>query len=631
MADNIDVAQVVGDLVNALDKMNVKLDKMQADSIYIDEFKRSKNAKFKTFADLIKKEFKDYLKNMVNGLGNQATSSTGKKEGQASDLVEAGAEKIGGPVSKVRIEEINPAVFKMLRDLLKDTFKQKEEKEEIKKKSGFGWVFGLLALLSGVILGVIEWIRERFQAIKTMLKGIRIFDWIVDGFRFLKSRIFAAAEFIYKQLRESRLFKRIEQIWEGIIASIRESAFVKKLRTFFSEESFLGRLFKGIGEFFKGEGRAGGVVRSIGRAFEIMKDSLRGVGRVMKGIVDAIKGAGNFAMNLLKNSPLFKIGKVIGRVLGPLFLAFDVIVNTIDSIKEQGFTFKAVLDGVLGGLASFFTLGILNFQNIKKITDQITEAFKEGNFIEGIMRILLGIPDLIFQGIGKITTWISGFFGDDVKKKVENFFNVSFTDQVLMVIKDMMNTLLWPINKTLEILKNVFNIDVVKWLREHVPAPLLGIFDKIVKGGTDIKERPAQPVDQTKLDQAKIAKEEQKAGGWFDWFNKKDEAQPADIEKVEDEDYSEEENYTKASDLPLVTTEKAPELTTKKSTQEDIFDSDKIIEVLQKQLEIMTQTKNYLENLKSSNNVATSVNNQSVVNMSGNTGVSSWRQGVIAR
>ena len=45
----------------------------------------------------------------------------------------------------------------------------------------------------------------------------------------------------------------------------------------------------------------------------------------------------------------------------------------------------------------------------------------------------------------------------------------------------------------------------------------------------------------------------------------------------------------------------------------------------------MTQTKNYLENLKSSNNVATSVNNQSVVNMSGNSGVTSWRQGVIAR
>ena len=45
MADNIDVAQVVGDLVTALDKMNIKLDKMQADSVYIDEFKKSKNAK----------------------------------------------------------------------------------------------------------------------------------------------------------------------------------------------------------------------------------------------------------------------------------------------------------------------------------------------------------------------------------------------------------------------------------------------------------------------------------------------------------------------------------------------------------------------------------------------------------
>jgi len=117
----------------------------------------------------------------------------------------------------------------------------------------------------------------------------------------------------------------------------------------------------------------------------------------------------------------------------------------------------------------------------------------------------------------------------------------------------------------------------------------------------------------------------------FDWFNKKDEDQPVGIEKVEDNDYAEDDEYTKASDLPLVTTGRAPELTANKLTQENIFDSDKIIAVLQKQLEIMTQTKNYLETLKSTNNVATSVNNQSVVNMSGNSGVSSWRQGVIAR
>ena len=386
-----------------------------------------------------------------------------------------------------------------------------------------------------------------------------------------------------------------------------------------------------MGAFFKGEGRAGGVVRSIGKVFEIMKNALRGVGGVIKGLIGAIKGAGAFVMNLIKRSPMFAIGKTIGRLLGPLFIVFEIITNTIDSIKQQGFTFKAVLDGVLGGLLSFFTLGILNFENIKKLTDQIFGAFKEGNFVEGILRILLGIPDLIFQGIGKIATWISGFFGDDIKKKVEKFFNVSFTDTILKQIKDVMNVLLWPINKTLEILKNVFNIDVVKWLRDHVPAPLLGIFDKIVKGASDIKERPVQPMDQAKLDQAKIAKEEQKAGSMFDWFNKKDEDLPADIEKVEDEDYTEDDEYTKTSDLSLATTGGTPELAAAKSTQENIFDSDKIIEVLQKQLEIMTQTKNYLENLKSSNNVATSVNNQSVVNMSGNSGVTSWRQGVIAR
>jgi len=627
MAGELELADTVAKLTEALDRMNEKISKMQDNAFYIDEFRKTKNAKFKTFADLIKKEFKDYLAKLAQGVGSNKERV---KEGEAGSIAEAGAERIGGPVNKVRIEEVNPAVFKMLRDILIGIMPKKEE--EIKeKKKGFNFIYGLLALLAGVIVGVIEYIGSWFNKIKRLIKSIKVFQWLAEAFGAVRAGIFNAASKLYKMLSESKLFKRIESIWQLLLTSIKESSLFKKIKTFFSEESFLGRFFKRIGAFFRGEGKAG-------RALKVIDRALRGVGAsIAKGakffmqIAKMVGGIGKTIFNALKKTPLFKIGKIIGRALGPVFLIIDMITNTIDSVKQQGLSFKSILDGLLGGIVSFLTIGILNFQNIKKLTDKITDAFSEGNIVEGVLRILLAVPDLIFQGIGKIATWIAGkIFGEDIKKKVESFFSGSFTDKIFGIFIQIKQLILTPIKKILTFIKDHFNVDIVGWAKDMLDkAP--DWVKKLVgwAAGQGVQQREEKPV-VVKTEQS--ASSEDKKKGWLSGLFGDDKKEGNVLpEKAEEEEYS--EVYTKEPDISTENERKTDVSTTAYKATDDgtPLDGDKILEVLNKQLEIMTATKNYLEKLQTSNNVATSVNNQSVVQMSNQSGVNSWRQNVLSR
>jgi len=624
MADNIDVAAAIANLTLALEKMNEKISKIEDNSFYIDEFRKSKNAKFKTFADLVKKEFKDYLSKLVGGVGGGGTP-----EGSSSELVESGAKKIGGPVSKVRIEEVNPAVFKMLRDVIMGLMPKEKEEEKEKKKSNFLW--GLLALLTGIVVGVIEFIGGWFNRIRKLISNLKVFQWLRDAFMTLKSRIVNAAGRIAKMIRESKLFKRLEGIWKALIASIKESSLFKKIRTFFSEESFLGKLFKRIGAFFRGEGKAGSAIKLISKALSGIGSSVQKGASFFMRIAKTVGGIGKTIFNALKKTPLFKLGKIIGRALAPIFLVVDLITNTIKSVKEQGFSFKAVLDGLLGGIVSFFTLGILNFENIKKLTDKITAAFAEGNIVEGVMRIILAVPDLIFQGIGKIATWIAGkIFGEDVKKKVQDFFKGDFTGKIFGLIKKAIDIFLWPLRTMIKFIKDKFNIDIIGWAKDMLDkAP--GWVKKLVGWVSgDLKEREDTPAPEKKKEEPA----ENKKGFFSGMFN--NDEQPAPQEEVEKVDETPEFVVEKEPDFETEDVEPEYVNNTEESADTEHLSSisegnDKMIELLQKQLEIMTETKVYLEKLQPGNNVATSVNNQSVVNMTGGGGVNTWRQSVLSK
>jgi hypothetical protein len=529
MAGELELADTVAKLTEALDKMNEKISKMQDNAFYIDEFRKTKNAKFKTFADLIKKEFKDYLAKLAGG----GDSNSKVPEGAASELAESGAKRIGGPVNKVRIEEVNPAVFKMLRDVLIGIMPRKEEEAKEKKK-GFNFIYGLLALLAGVIVGVIEYIGSWFNRIKRIIKGLKVFQWLAEAFGAVRAGIFKAAGKLYKMLTESKLFKRIESIWKSLVASIKESSLFKKIKTFFSEESFLGRFFKRIGAFFRGEGKAGSALKTISRALEGIGAGVAKGAKFFGRIAKMIGSIGKTIFNALKKTPLFKIGKIIGRALGPVFLIIDMITNTIDSVKQQGLSFKSVLDGLLGGIISFFTLGILNFENIKKLTDKITDAFSEGNIVEGVLRILLAVPDLIFQGIGKIATWIAGkIFGEDIKKKVESFFSESFTDKIFGIFIQIKQLILTPIKKILTFIKDHFNVDIVGWAKDMLdkaPEWVKKLVGWVSNQGT--KQREDKPV-AVKTEQSS---QEEKKSNWLSGFLGDEKKQEDNLpEKVEEQ------------------------------------------------------------------------------------------------
>jgi len=624
MADNIDVAEAIANLTMALEKMNEKIAKMQDDSFYVDEFRRTKNAKFKTFADLIKKEFKDYLTKLAGGTNESKVS----KE-ESAELIESGAKKIGGPVSKVRIEEVNPAVFKMLRDVIAGLIPKKEEEVKEKKKTNFLW--GLLALLTGIVVGLIEFIGSWFNRIRRLISSLNVFKWLRDAFMVLRSKIVSAASRIAKMFRDSKLFKKLEGIWRGLIASIKESSLFKKIRTFFSEESFLGKLFKKIGAFFRGEGKAGSAIKLISKALSGIGSSVQKGASFFMRIAKMVGGLGKTIFNALKKTPLFKIGKIIGRALGPVIAIIDIITNTIGSVKQQGLSFKSVLDGLLGGIVSFFTLGILNFENIKKLTDKITDAFSEGNIVEGVMRILLAVPDLIFQGIGKIATWIAGkIFGEDIKKKVENFFKGDFTGKLFGIIKKAQDIVMWPLRTMLKFIKDHFNVDIIGWAKEMLDKAPDWVKKIVGWVSGDMKEREDKPVPEKKQEESA----ENKKGIFSGLFGG-------------EENKPEEVNVEKEEETPEYIVEKEPDFETNEEQYAEtvgddqesestdhlssISDSnDRMIEILQKQLEIMTETKNYLEKIQPNNNVATNVNNQSVVNMTSPGGVTSWRQSVLA-
>ena len=117
--------------------------------------------------------------------------------------------------------------------------------------------------------------------------------------------------------------------------------------------------------------------------------------------------------------------------------------------------------------------------------------------------------------------------------------------------------------------------------------------------------------------------------------------------KGQAEQPEQEEEIEKVDETPEYVVEKEPDFETEDvepeytDSAEESVDTehlssisegnDKMIELLQKQLEVMTLTKDYLEKLQPSNTVATNVNNQSVVNMSTPSGVTGWRQSVLAR
>ena len=89
---------------------------------------------------------------------------------------------------------------------------------------------------------------------------------------------------------------------------------------------------------------------------------------------------------------------------------------------EQGATIKGFVDGILGGLLSFITFGIMTWKDVKEYTDKIVEAWNSGRIIEAILRSLLALPEMLGDALGIAIGKFIGLFSDSWGKAVQNFF-----------------------------------------------------------------------------------------------------------------------------------------------------------------------------------------------------------------
>lgn len=619
--------EVLADFLAAIEKLSDKIEKMgQASApikIDVDDLTKSKKAKLKTLFDYMKSEFKNYLKEIIGSAGKGGAVAKEEKT-----LVESGAQRVGGKIINVKIEDINPRIVKLLRDEIIEalgTKKAEEQKPETKKPN---WILGLLALLAGVIVGFFSFVRDWFRKIKAFLRSLKIFETLGGIVRFFKSKFMNAISRIWKAVAESKLGQAVGRFFGRIIAAIKNSKIFKWLKSLVGEESALGRLLRRIGRFFKAEGAAGRGIKAIGSGVKAVGKIFGSIGRLFGRVVKIAKGVVGKMFGILTKSPLFKIGKVFGRLLGPVIAIFDIITNTIGSVEKQGLSFKSVLDGLLGGIVSFFTFGILNFENIKKITDKITEAFSEGNIVEGVLRILMSIPDLIFQGIGKIATWVAGFFGPEFKAKVEKFFSGSFTDKIFGMWKSVLKFIASPIIKVLNWLKETFDIDIVGWIKS-LPG-VQTVLDWFQKNKP--KERP-ETETQTGT---QTAQPEQKEAGFMDklkgMFNdeKSEEQTP---EGALPEDY-ENEDAQPESAFDTSATEQGNEESAEPSLTADDLKSNMgvLAKILQDQLQVLKDTRDALASMSERPNTGgtavNSISNNTIVNNQMAT-IDMWRKNVM--
>lgn len=629
--------EIFNSFIDAIDKLSKKIDNLSKSTQdnSIESLTKNNKPKVKLLFDYAKSEFKEYLEALLT-LGNAAAKKTGTNQESEKPLAEEGARRIGGRIVNVRIEDINPRIVKLLRDEIIEALGTKKEERKFQESKKPNWLISLLALLAGVLFGILDFVKDWFRALKGLLKTLNFMPLLRGAAAVLNDRFLRAINRVFNAVKASKFVQSIAAFFSRILATIRGSKIFQWLSRIFGSNSFLGKMISRIGNFFRGTGAVGRGLQKIGNALNFAKNIFARIGSVISKFVAMARGVVSKMFGMLAKSPLFRIGRIFGRILGPVIAIFDIITNMIGSIKQQGLSFKSVLDGLLGGIVSFFTLGILNFQNVKKLTDKISAAFSEGNIIEGVMRIILTLPDLIFQGIGKITSWVAGkIFGEDVKKKVQDFFSGSFTDKIFNALNKIRALLLWPIKKILGFIKEKFNIDIVAWARSLLDKAPEWV-KKLVNNFSGPKDRSNEivstPVIEAKITSPQEVAAQKEEENWMEKLFKETEDTNENLEELKDakdEELAEYKEPVFESDAEYMPPEVAIASRMESiDTSGSNIDIGSLIEVLTEQLKVLKDVRDNLMNVNNSTNTST-INNSTIVQNAHNS-IDIWRKSVLA-
>lgn len=410
----------------------------------------------------------------------------------------------------VVIDSISTEGKKAIQKLLSGTASTKLPDKRLEPKRSNLLTLGLIA--AGLISGFIKFIYGYIKNFKTAIEGM----WKVFSGLFKEDGLLIRSWKALKNLfTEEGIFGKALN-WlkglfaeEGVIGRV-----ITRIRGLFSEESFLGRALKGLEEFFSGEGPVSKLWQKlkspfteegaigkffkdiatlfseegfIGRTWNSFKTLFAEEGAIGKifasvraafqdeGIIGRILGIAGTIKNTLFGfvTKAFEAMKPLFDIFGKLFniitnsfvfriaekaffwigIILDVGYNLFKSIMEQGFTIKAFVDGILGGLLSFVTFGIMTWKDVKTYTDKIMEAWGSGRIVEAIIRGLLALPEMLGDALGIAIGKFIGLFSESWGKAIQNFFKEnSLTDSVAELW-----TFIWDAVKNL--FKRVFGKD----------------------------------------------------------------------------------------------------------------------------------------------------------------------------
>ena len=192
---------------------------------------------------------------------------------------------------------------------------------------------------------------------------------------------------------------------------------------------------------------------------------------------------------------VFKVGGILGKIVGKIFLPFQIIAGLFKGLMSSIDKFKEgdILGGIgafFGGILDVFTLGIID-------VDKFTVFFKDlfGGFFDGfaklfegdimggikdiggsILTFVVGLPELLFDGILNAIASIFEFFGLD---SIGELFRSLADVDILSTIKDVFNTLFETLSPVLDVIMSIMGTlfgaigDAFSWIFDNVLLPVI--------------------------------------------------------------------------------------------------------------------------------------------------------------
>lgn len=365
-------------------------------------------------------------------------------------------------MSKILAKSIKDIVFPKSEEKVgRPEFKQKEVKDlvlsptlaklEDKSNKWIKALLGALALLAGIVSGAIAEIVK-------MLKGLKLF------------------------LSETKLGKFIKEIFSAIklkilelLKPIRETKFVK-----FIEDALKEKVIKPIAKLFE----------TIGRVFKIVEGG-KGPLLMMKAFPTFFRLFEDYIRIAFKVFQVgSKIGRLVGKILGPVLALFEVIVGLVEAfndpkLKDKSFLQK-VVTGLTKGLLNFFDffeifgLDLFKFETIRDRIEEIFKPFREGKWLQGLSQIGNQLSSVIISIPGKIVGWIIGWFDKDLGKKISDFFDRFDLGKFYTAIAKRIGNIFDPIINLFKAIEEKFGPNITPILN-LLGGPVVGAFNILKK------------------------------------------------------------------------------------------------------------------------------------------------------